>query len=106
VPVGSSSLRWQVLLGNRLIGALGIPEDGDYPPPLSVEEELNAVDPANVWFRVRRSTSRFVCAEDVGSGSESIGLALDFSFEETLILRTRLDQLDEIINRIDLRLGE
>ena len=63
--IGSVSSVLQVLRGDRVLRGLPLPVDRHDPPPLSVVEQLKAVDAALERPRVGRGVPRLVRAEDV-----------------------------------------
>ena len=91
--------------GDRLIGLLGVPEDGDDPPPLAVEEELDAVDAAHKRLFVIILMTRFVGAEDMGDGAKPVDTAVDLLFEESFVLDVTLDRRDELVDGEDASHG-
>ena len=71
-------------LGQRVIGALFIPENADDPPALAVVEKLKAVDAAREG-RFASGVARFVTAEDLSDVAEGLDAVHDRVFEETVL---------------------
>src|SRR5438309_4683303 len=88
----------QVFRRDRLVGSLGIPEDGDNPPALAVDEKLKAIDPAHKRLRIALGVSRLVGAEDVGDGAKPVDPAANLLFEESFVLDIALDRRDELVD--------
>jgi len=71
-------------LGERVVGALFVPEDGDDPPALAIVGQLDAVNAAGEG-RFTCGAAGFVAGEDLGDVAKRLDAAHDRAFEKTVL---------------------
>src|SRR5882724_10342411 len=71
-------------LGERIVGALFVPEDGDDPPAFAIVGQLDAVN-ATGEGRFTGGATGFVATEDVGDVAKRLDTAHDRAFEKTVL---------------------
>src|SRR6476659_3540549 len=75
----------KIPLRQRMFVVLALPKDRHDPPTRAIVHQLNAVDAALEWFRIR-SVARFVRTEDVNNLAKLFCLSGSFAFVETFLL--------------------
>src|SRR5579872_26713 len=89
---------WQVFCGNRIVSPLAVPENGYNPIPVTVLQQLKAIDPARERFLVARAVTGLVRCENVDQMAETLHLLGDSPLEETIALECSGDPLDILID--------
>lgn len=89
------------IFGERIVGALFVPQDADDPPALAVVEELKAVDAA-CEGGFASVVAGFVAAEDLSDIAKSLDAAADGRFEETVFEEIGAAAVDVIIHGVGM----
>src|SRR5437868_7562735 len=79
-----------IFLSNRVLGALVLPANRQYPPAFPVIEKLKAVDAAHKRLGIARIMTRFVRAPNVSNPAKLFGSPSDLFFVKA-VLQKRFD---------------
>ena len=71
-------------LGERVVGALLVPEDADDPPAFAIISQLDTVNAAGEG-RFTGGVAGFVAAEDLGDVAKRLDAADDGTFEKAML---------------------
>src|SRR5579863_910716 len=80
-------------------GRFALPHDRHDPPPVSVEEQLETVDPALERGRVRGLVARFVRAEHLRNIGPALRFAGDLALVKAVPLEIRVAARDVLVRR-------
>jgi len=89
------------ILGQRIIGALFVPEDADDPPTLAVVEELKAIDSAREG-RFAGVVAGLVTAEDLRDIAKGFDAAMDGRFEKTVFEEVSAATSDVVLDGVGM----
>src|SRR6266478_1285633 len=97
-PAIACKLLLEILLRQRILFVLTLPEDRHHPPAVSVVHQLNAIDPSLKRFRVAWCVARFVSTENVRNLAKRFQLPCSLLLIETLFFKERLRSGDVVID--------
>src|SRR5947209_5563533 len=92
----------EILLRERRLRRLTLPEDADDPPPLSVVHQLDAVDAARERLRVFWRVAALIRAPNVDDVAVGFDAARDLLFVEALLGEKFAHALDVAVNIVDV----
>ena len=86
-------------LGQRVVGALFVPENVDDPPALAVVDHLDAVNAAGEG-RFAEGVAGFVAAENLRDGAEGLDVIDDGLFEEAIFQEVAAAEADVVLDAV------